>query len=149
MGPWTYDAAPNRRKDMDAKDLEEFGDKLQQHVPRINDVDKDRILAVAADQGKNSLAAIAEDLGTVRDGLNYSLGKLYDSTAVPGINNVGDLRAWGQGLIKDPFERSINIVKEFTDLRPTDTVLAVYGSCLDPHSLARTNRTCLLETSTE
>ena len=124
---------------MDAKDLEEFGDKLRQHVPSISDVDKDRILAVAADQGKNSLAAIAEGMaGVTRDSLSYSLGKLYDSTAVPGINNVGDLRAWGQGLIKDPFERSINIVKEFTDLRPTDTVLAVYGSCLNPHSLART-----------
>ena len=123
---------------MEEREKEEFGRQLQERVPGISNVDLDRIFAVAFDEEGKSLQAIADELHVTRDGLNYSLHKLYSSPAVPGINNINDLRAWGKGLIPNPFGLSIKIVDEFTDLRPADRVVALYGSGLDNQSLART-----------
>ena len=116
----------------------EFERNLRAHVAGIKDHDIERIVAVAkADDGK-TLEAIADDIHISRDALNYSLRKLFRSRAVSGINCLSDLRDWVRGLIADPFEDPITVVDEFTDLRRTDTVAFVYGSLLDPHSLART-----------
>ena len=119
-------------------DTDECALSLQSNEPSITDEDARRIMAVANAEGGKSLMAIANGLHISRDGLNYSLSKVYRSAAVPGINGLSDLRGWTRGLITDPFGKSMRIVREFTDLRPTDTVTFMYGSCLNPHSLART-----------
>ena len=112
---------------------------LQVHVPRITSVDMKRIMAVGnADDGKR-LQAIADDIGVkTLDILQGSLSKVYRSPEVPGINDRFELSAYVRGELENPFKSPINIVDDFADLRPTDIVAFLYGSLLDPDSLART-----------
>ena len=122
--------------------MNNFEQDLRDHVPSLSDVDVQRIMAVAFADDRKSLQAIADDpdlgLNVTRYGLNYSLGKLYKSPNAPGITNQNDLRRWVRGQITDAFKISINIVDDFTVYRAQDRVVYMYGSGLDPQSLART-----------
>ena len=86
--------------------MDEFSQKLLVNVPQLSELDVDRIRVVAFAPEGTSLQEIAEDLFLSRDAINYSLYKLYSSDAVPGINNITEVRRWARGLIPDPFAGS-------------------------------------------
>ena len=111
---------------------------LRQHVQGLSDDDVMRIMAVAESKDGKTLQAIADDLNVSRDGLNYSLQKVYRSPDAPGINSLADLRKWAGGLLVNPFGPRFIICTGFGNLMPTDTMVFAYGSILDPNSLAST-----------
>ena len=122
--------------------MDQFKQDLRQHVPGLSNDDVRRIMATAYAEDGMTLLAIADNpglnLNVTRDGLNYSLQKVYRSPYAPGINNLKDLKDWVKGLIANPFKIRINIVNEFPDLMPTEKVVFGFGSTVDPDNLART-----------
>ena len=97
--------------------MDQFKQDLRQHVPGLSNDDVRRIMATAYAEDGMTLLAIADNpglnLNVTRDGLNYSLQKVYRSPYAPGINNLKDLKDWVKGLIANPFKIRINIVNEF------------------------------------
>ena len=125
--------------------MDKFKLELAENVKNLTLLDIDRIVYVGkADAGRTlgslstEMSLSTDDGRDTLDALNYSLGKLYKSQAAPGIQNLDDLRKWIRGLIKNPFVTPPKVVKEFSSLPETDHVVFVYGSLLDPASLART-----------
>ena len=113
--------------------------ELRVRDPNISEEDTLRIAAVGNATVKKTLEAIAKRVGVSLSGLNKTLRKVYESgTFEVKIEGREDIRRWALGEFPYPFGRSIKIVDDFVDLMPTDTVLFVYGSLLDHHSLART-----------
>ena len=122
--------------------MENFEQDLRQHVHGLTDLDVGRIMAAAySDYGK-TLQAIADDLdpafAATRDGLNYSLGKVYKSPDAPGINSLKDLRDWVRGLLENPFRDGIIVVDRYPHRTRTDKLVFGCGSINDPGNLART-----------
>ena len=92
--------------------MDELVRNLQINEPTITGYDAARIVAVASAPKGESLNDIAEQFFISRAALSYSLGKLFRSASVPGINNRNDLRKWAQGLGAGPFEWSLNIFSD-------------------------------------
>ena len=122
--------------------MDPFEQDLRQHVPGLTDLDVGRIMAAAYSAYGKTLEAIADDLdpafAATRDGLNYSLGKVYKSPDAPGLNSLKDLRDWVRGLIENPFGDRIKIVPDFPRPMRTDKLVFGFGSTIDPDNLART-----------
>ena len=107
--------------------MDNFEQDLRQHVPGLTDQDVGRIMAAAYSEDGKTLQAIADDLdpafAATRDGLNYSLAKVYWSPDAPGINSLKDLRNWVKGLPESPFRSGV--------------IIFGFGSTIDPGKLAR------------
>ena len=86
--------------------MDPFEQDLRQHVHGLTDLDVGRIMAAAYSADVKTLQAVADDLdpafGATRDGLTYSLWKVYRSPHAPGINSLKDLRDWVRGLLENP-----------------------------------------------
>ena len=86
--------------------MDNFEQDLREHVPGLSNYDVGRIMAAAYAEDGKTMQAIADDLdpafAATRDGLNYSLWKVYRSPDAPGINSLKDLRDWVKGLLENP-----------------------------------------------